>query len=394
MKVLLFANTDWYLYNFRLSLAEALRSKGAEVVLVSPDGKYRDRFEQAGFRWIDIPLVRRSLNPLAEFVTVFRLVRLYRRERPTIVHHFTIKCVIYGSIAARFANVKAVINALTGLGHVFTDNGAQARLLRVLIQTIGKPFLRSTQVIFQNPEDQLGFEGCGLVEENASHLIRGSGVNVDRFKPCATRSSSDKKYVLLASRLLWAKGVAEYVEAAHLIRQQMPEAVFLIAGETDPGNPGSVPQAVIDRWIDVGDVEFLGHCDDMQALIDKADLVALPTYYGEGVPRILVEAAASGKPLVATDMPGCREIVEPKLNGILIPARDSRALANVIKEILTDDECRERMGRHSRQLACEQFSDMQVINATLQVYRRALPVDSPTLLSPGAPAKGSEAYSG
>jgi len=393
VKVLLFANTDWYLYNFRLSLAEALRSNGAEVVLVSPGGKYSERFRRAGFRWISFPLVRRRLNPLAEFITVLRLVRLYRRERPEIVHHFTIKCVVYGSIAARFAGIKGVVNALTGLGHVFTDNGAQARLLRVIVQTSCRPFLRSTQVIFQNPEDHRGFVNCGMVEESAGHLIRGSGVNVDRFKPCPTRRLSGNKYVLLASRLLRAKGVAEYVEAAQLVRQEMPQAVFLIAGEADPGNPGSVPQEVIDRWRDGNDVEILGHCEDMQALIEMADLITLPTYYGEGVPRILVEAAASGKPLVATDMPGCREIVHPKLNGLLVPARDSRALANAIKEILSDDICRERMGRFSRQLACEQFSETQVIRATMQVYRRALPADNPTVIHSTSTGNESEAFS-
>lgn len=393
MKVILFANTDWYLYNFRLPLAEAIRSTGAEVVLVSPDGKYSERLKQAGFRCVNFPLVRRRLNPLAEFVTILRLIRLYDRERPTLVHHFTIKCVVYGSIAARFAGIKAVVNALAGLGYVFTDNSARARILRVIIRAICKPILRSTQVIFQNPEDHRQFVEYRIIDDNASNLIRGSGVNLEKFKPCATSRSSRKKYVLLASRLLWAKGIAEYVEAAHLVRRQIPEAFFLIAGRVDEGNPGSVPQAMIEKWGDDGDVEFLGHSEDMQRLIEKADLIVLPTYYGEGVPRILVEAAASGKPLVATDMPGCREIVQQRRNGLLVPPRDSYALANAIREILSDDICRARMGQHSRQLACEQFSETQVINATLQVYRRALPPGTPSEIPTRAQAKGSEAYS-
>ena len=393
MKVILFANTDWYLYNFRLPLVEAIRSTGAEVVLVSPDGKYSERLKQAGFRCVSFPLVRRRLNPLAELVTILRLIRLYGRERPTLVHHFTIKCVVYGSIAAQFAGIKAVVNALAGLGYVFTDDSARARILRVIIRAICKPILRSTQVIFQNPEDHRQFVEYRIIDENASNLIRGSGVNLEKFKPCATMRSSRKKYVLLASRLLWAKGIAEYVEAAHLVRLQIPEAFFLIAGEVDHGNPGSVPEAMIDKWRDEGDVEFLGHSEDMQRLIENADLIVLPTYYGEGVPRILVEAAASGKPLVATDMPGCREIVQQRRNGLLVPPRDSHALANAIREILSDDICRARMGQHSRQLACEQFSETQVINATLQVYRRALPPGTPSEIPTRAQAKGSEAYS-
>jgi glycosyltransferase involved in cell wall biosynthesis len=305
-------------------------------------------------------------------VTIIRLAKLYRRERPDIAHHFTIKCVLYGSIAAKLAGINGVVNALAGLGYIFSDDAAKARMLKIIIQRFCKLFLRSTQVIFQNPEDRLTFLSTGLVDENASHLIRGSGVDVERFKPRSKQSASRKKYVLLASRLLWAKGLAEYVEAARLVRQQMPEAVFLIAGEIDPGNPASVPQDVIDEWKYQGDVEMVGHCEDMQALIEKADLVALPTYYGEGVPRILIEAAASGKPLVATDVPGCREIVRGKFNGTLIPPRDSRALAQAITEILPDDICRARMGKHSRQLACSEFSEERVIKKTLQVYECAI----------------------
>jgi glycosyltransferase involved in cell wall biosynthesis len=371
LKVLLFANTDWYLYNFRLPLAEALRSQGHEVVMVSPDGKYSERLKQAEFRWIAFPLVRQRLNPFAELFTILRLVLLYRRERPDVAHHFTVKCVMYGSIAARFAGIEGVVNALAGLGHVFSDCGVQARLLRIIIQRICKSFLRPTQVVFQNPEDHQAFLKRGLVDRDASYLIRGSGVDVERFKPRANKNSSDKRYVLLASRLLWAKGVAEYVEAARLVRRQIPETVFLLAGESDPGNPASVPQEVVDEWKRRGDVEVLGHCEDIKSLLEKADLVVLPTYYGEGVPRILIEAAASGKPLVATDMPGCHEIVQHRLNGILIPPRDSRELARAIKEILPDDLCMARMGKHSRRLACDEFSQEQVINKTFQVYQCA-----------------------
>jgi len=378
VKVLLFANTDWYLYNFRLPLAHALRSQGYDVVLVSPGGKYSERLTQAGFRWIAFPLVRRRLNPVAEFITILRLVRLYRRERPTVAHHFTLKCVVYGSIAARLARIKGVVNALAGLGHIFSDNGMQARLLRLIVRRVCKSILRQTQVVFQNSEDHRTCLERGLVDESAAHLIRGSGVDVERFKPRAKNNASRQKYVLLASRLLWAKGVAEYVEAARLVRRQIPEAVFLIAGEADSGNPASVPQETIDEWKAQGDVEVLGHCEDMQALIEKADLVALPTYYGEGVPRILIEAAASGKPLVATDMPGCREIVLGKFNGLLVPPRDSHALAHAIREILPDDIRRARMGKHSRQLACDEFSEKQVINKTLQVYLRVLPEGNAT----------------
>ncbi|HEX8092096.1 MAG TPA: glycosyltransferase family 4 protein [Blastocatellia bacterium] len=371
MKILLFANTDWYLYNFRLALAKAIRAQGHEIVLLSPPGKYSERLKQAGFRWIPLPLERRRLNPLAELITILRIAQVYHKERPDLVHHFTVKCVLYGSIAARLARIKAVVNALAGLGHIFSDDGFRAKALKQIVKSICKLTLRPSEVIFQNPDDHSAFLKLGLVYEETSHLIRGSGVDVERFKPRASEPAGGGRYVLLASRLLWAKGVSEYVEAARLVRQWLPETVFLLAGETDPGNPSAIPQSVIDKW--QGDVEVLGHCEDMRALIENVDLVALPTYYGEGVPRILIEAAATGKPLVATDMPGCREIVRHGVNGSLVPAHDSEQLARAIRDILIDDERREEMGRCSRHLACSDFSEDQVISKTFQVYQKCLP---------------------
>lgn len=375
MKVALFANTDWYLYNFRLPLAQAIQAQGHEVVLISPPGRYAEQLEQAGFRWIAFPLKRRRLNPLAEMITVLRLVRLYRRERPDLVHHFTVKCVLYGSIAAHLARIKAVVNALAGLGHMFSSDSVQAKVLKCLFKQICKFALRHTQVIFQNPDDLRGFLEQDLIAEQAGHLIRGSGVDTARFKPEAKGLQNGKRSVLLASRLLWAKGVAEYVEAARLVRESLSNAVFFIAGETDPGNPTAVPPEVIAEWKRQGDVEILGHREDMQALLGKVDVVALPTYYGEGVPRILIEAAASGKPLVASDMPGCREIVQHGHNGMLVAPKDSQQLAAAIKAILLDDERRTEMGRRSRQLACQDFSQEEVISKTLQVYQQALPAE-------------------
>lgn len=372
MKILLFANTDWYLYNFRLSLAEVLRSQGHDVVLLSPSGKYTERLERAGFRCVDFPLERRRMNPFAELKTIAELVKVYRRERPDLAHHFTMKCVLYGSIAARLAGIGAVVNALAGLGLIFSDQRPRTRLLRVIISLMCRLVLKRTQVIFQNPEDQGAFRKHRLVADHASHLIRGSGVDTDRFKPRSKARQTDKRYVLLASRLLWAKGVAEYVEAARRVRAQMPNAIFLIAGASDDGNPDAIPANVIARWKREGDVVLLGHCDDMRELLEKVDLVALPTYYGEGVPRILVEAAASGKPLVATRMPGCTEIVHHGENGLLVPPRDAGALAEAILEILPDDIRRTRLGKHSRQLACDQFAEEIVISRTFDVYQRSV----------------------
>ncbi len=373
MKIVLFANTDWYLYNFRLPLAQALRAEGHEVVLVSPHGKYAERLSRAGFRVVRFPLVRRRLNPLAEIITVLRLALLYRRERPALVHHFTVKCVIHGSIAARLAGVGAVVNALAGLGHIFAARDAQARALRAVVKFVLRFAMRRTQVVFQNPDDCRAFLKAGLVAEKNCHLIRGSGVDVHRFKPKAARvSSRSTRRVLLASRLLRSKGVIEYVEAARLVRRELPQALFLLAGEPDEGNPDSIPRELVASWREQQNVEALGQCEEMDELIGRCDLVVLPTSYGEGVPRILVEAAACGKALVATDHPGCREIVIHGSNGLLVPPRDADALAEAIATLLVDDERRTEMGRRSRELACREYSQERVNEDTIRVYRIAL----------------------
>lgn len=373
MKVILFANSDWYLFNFRLPLAKEIRAQGHEVVLVFPAGRFAEKLEAAGFRCLLLPLVRRRLNPLMELLTVLRLAMIYRRERPDLVHHFTVKCVLYGSIAARLSRVKAVVNALAGLGHSYADNSVSSRLLRLAINILCRLALRRTQVIFQNPDDQRAYLEQGLVSPAWSHLIKSSGVDVTRFTPASDfQSSKEEKHVLFASRLLWTKGVAEFVEAARIVREEIPQSVFLIAGSTDVGNPATVPAETIEMWRQEDHLELMGHVDDIKPLIKKSDLVVLPTYYREGVPRILVEAAACGRALVATDMPGCREIVFHGKNGLLVQPRNAVQLATAIKTLLVDQEGRAEMGRQSRLLACREFTQEQVIKQTLEVYRTAL----------------------
>lgn len=367
MKVLLFANTDWYLYNFRLPLARALCAQGHEVVLLSPPGRYGHRLEAEGMRWIVLPMIRRRLDPLAELITVLRLALVYRRERPDLVHHFTIKCVVYGTLAARLAGVASIVNALAGLGHIFIDDHLWVRWLRRAVKLILRLVLGSTQVIFQNPDDRQEFIDQRLVQSKKAHLIRGSGVDTGRFKPAAPCNSNGRRTILLASRLLWAKGLAEYVEAARLVRKSFPSTCFLIAGESDPGNPAAIPERTLDEWRRGGDVEILGHREDIESLIAQADIVVLPSYR-EGLPRCLLEAAASGKPVVATDVPGCREIVRAGDNGFLVPPKNSGKLAEAIEVLIADDRLRERMGRRSRQIACAEFSEQQVIARTLAVY--------------------------
>ena len=327
---------------------------------------------EAGFRWIPFSFSRRGLNPVAELATVLRLAKIYRRERPDLVHHFTIKCVLYGSLASRMAGIRGVANSVPGLGHVFADDGWRMRMIRPVIKRIYKHALRGTQVIFQNPDDRREFIEQKLTDDANHHLIMGSGVDVSRFRPGPRPSNDSRKVVLFASRLLWSKGVREYVEAAAIVRKAIPTARLLIAGEPDAGNPDAVSVDKLHRLAAQGDVELLGHREHMEELLGSVNVVVLPSYYREGTPRILVEAASCGLPLVATDAPGCREIVRHGLNGLLVPAKDPQALAEAIKTLLRDEQLCATMGGRSRQIACDEFSEESVIERTLTVYEQAI----------------------
>lgn len=376
VKVLLFANTDWYLYNFRLALAKAIRQLGIEVVLASPPGDYGPRLQAEGFRWIPVPMNRRSLNPWSEVKLILALASIYRSEKPDLVHHFTIKSVVYGSIAARLAGVAHRVNAITGLGHVFISKSIRARLLRPMVRLLIRfaLFAPKGRLILQNGDDRDLFLENKLVDASQIRIIRGSGVNTSRFVQLDRNDNSGGPLrVLLATRLLWEKGVGEYVEAARLLKNEFSHIEFLMAGSPDDGNPASVPSETINGWASEGTIIPLGHMDDMASLLSKVDVVVLPSYR-EGTPRILLEAAASGLPLVSTDVPGCREIVASNVNGLLVPAKDSKALAEAIKYLVDNPEERVRMGLAGRKKVLEEFDERIVIQSTLGVYRELLPI--------------------
>jgi len=371
-KILLFANTDWYLYNFRRSLAEKLRETGWEVVLVTPPGDYGHRLQELGFRWIPFDFSTSSTNPVAELDVLRRLSTLYRRERPDIAHHFTIKCVLYGSIAARFAGIIRVVNAVTGLGHIFTDPGIKAALLRPFVKLMYRFVLGAglTRVVFQNEADRDFFTASSLVAHDRTRLIRGSGVNCALFSPVPRRSAEGEGQVrvLFASRLLREKGVMELLAAARAIRSCGMNAEFLFAGDIYPGNPSSLTEREVALITAEGVVTFLGHADDMQALLGQADIVVLPSYR-EGTPRILIEAAAMAIPIVASDIAGCRGLVQDGVNGLLVPVKDAAALETALKRLIADRGLRQAMGNAGREIVLKEFDERFVLEKTLAVYR-------------------------
>jgi glycosyltransferase involved in cell wall biosynthesis len=432
MKLVLFANTEWYLYNFRRSLAEALRDAGHEVLLVSPPGPYGAKLRDLGFRWLPAPMQRRSLNPLRELALVWWLRQLFRRERVDLVHGFTIKSAVYGSLAARLGGVPARVSSVAGLGYVFTSADAKARVLRPLVRLALRLTLggRGARLILQNPDDVAMFQRERLVDPGAIRLIPGSGVDCRRFTPAwdddgvaegstasgagrgrdnrpvagrsaeesaaaevdgershhpgagmpgedsaalqRPRSQGDRFRVLLPARLLWDKGLAEYVEASRLLQAEGRAVEFLLAGDPDPGNPASVPEATVAAWVREGLVQWLGHVDDMPALFRSVDAVVLPSYR-EGLPKGLIEAAACGLPLVTTDVPGCREVVTDGVEGLLVPVRNAGALAAAIARLQDSPELCASLGQAARAKARAEYDERIVIARTLAVYGELLP---------------------
>jgi glycosyltransferase involved in cell wall biosynthesis len=373
MKVALFANTDWYLYNFRLPLALRLKAQGYQVLLLSPPGDYGPRLRSQGLDWRPVPLRRRGLNPFSELAFVIGLARLLRAERPDLLHNFTFKSAIYGSLAGRLAGVRNRINAVTGLGYVFTSFDPKARLLRPLVRLMASVALRGrrARVILQNGDDAALFDRFGLARAAAVRLIRGSGVDCSRFTPPEGQRADGPLRVLLAARLLKDKGVLEYVEAARRLRADGRRIRFLLAGEPDDGNPAALSAAEVRGFASEGTVEWLGHVDDMPALVRSVDVMVLPSYR-EGLPKSLIEAAACARPLIATDVPGCREVVEHGVDGLLVPAREAVPLADAIAALDDDPALRERLGQAARAKALEQFDQEVVLRKTLAVYRELL----------------------
>lgn len=380
MKFIFFANTDWYLYNFRMATARRLQADGHEVVMMSPPGDFGGRFAAQGLRWITLPMHRASLNPLREAVTLWQLVRMLQRERPDLLHSFTVKCAIYGAFAARAANVPAVVNAVAGMGYVFTSDGFKARALRPLVKALLRLTLGNARslLILQNPDDAEAFAALRLAAPGRIRMIRSSGVDTTRFQPVSPPRSRDGRLrVLLAARLLWEKGLQEFVDAARFLRDQGRDVEFLLAGMPDPGNPRSVNAPQVQQWVDAGLLQWLGHVDDMPALLKTVDVMALPSYYREGVPKSLIEAAACGLAIVTTDLPGCREVVtQHGVDGLRVSARDARGLADQIIALDDDRELLSQLGRNARQRALNDFDERLVIQRTVEVYAELLS-DSP-----------------
>lgn len=366
----LVSNTDWYLYNFRLSLAAFLREQGYEVLLISPPGDYAARLEAAGFAWYEWQVGRQSLAPWGEVQAVQQLTTLYRRLKPDLVHHHTIKPVLYGALAAARAGVPAVVASITGRGYVFEGHDRRARALQTLVKPLYRWLLRRsrTHVIFENEGDRQYFITLGLVAADRTHLVESVGVDPQRFYPAPEPEGTP--IALLAARLLWDKGIGVLAEAARLLRQQNTAVQIVLVGQPDPGNPSSIPVEQLKTWEAEGLLDWWGWQTDMQAVYARSHIVVLPSFH-EGVPTNLLEAAACGRPIVASDIPGCRTVVQDGENGLLVPPGAARPLAEALARLAASADLRGRMGRAGRERVLKAFTQQHINQQTLAVYQQA-----------------------
>lgn len=359
-----------YFLSHRLPIALRARELGMRIGVAAPGAPASVDLRQLGFQLHDLPFKRGGKNPLFELRTLAALVRILKRERPDIVHAVALKMVAYTSLVARALGLRAIC-ALTGLGYVFTENTGPVRAVRACVVSLLRRSLGGsrTLTIFQNPDDLALFESLGVLRRENAVLIRGSGVNTSTFTPAPVPPGDP--VVVLPGRILRHKGVGEFVEAARRLRAEGIAARFVLVGGRDDDNPATYAVGDIQAWVDSGIVEWWGHRTDMPEVYRQASIVCLPSYR-EGLPKALLEAAATGRALVATDVPGCREAIEVGGNGLLVPVQDPASLADALRQLLVDVGLRDRFAAESRKMAVSDFSVEGVAEQTVRAYRRLL----------------------
>ena len=398
MKIVLFAPSDAYLFNFRGALAAALHSAGHEVLMVAPPGPFGVKFEALGYRWCPAPMERAGMNPFKELWLIVWLSRLLRREGVDLVHGFIIKGAVYGALAGRVAGVSGRVASITGMGYLFLHEGLWSRVLRGLVRVLFRVAFSGSavRVVVQNRDDLTLFRDERLARSEILEMIPGSGVDCEHFAPEAgwhesgegsdsSAPTAEPFRVLLPARLLWHKGLAEYLGASRILREQGRRISFLLAGAPDESNPTSVSEATVRDWEDQGLIEWLGYVEDMPSLYRSVDAVVLPSYR-EGLPKVLVEGAAAALPLVTTDVPGCREVVVDGQDGLLVPARNPEALAAAIARLQDHPDLRRRLGRAARSKGLAQFDAHIIIHRFFQIYAALVTGFAPEPVSGSRPS--------
>lgn len=365
VRVVIALNTAWNLVNFRAGLIRSLVAAGYEVVAVAPPDEYVEHLKAMGCRYVPLSMDNKGTHPGRDLLLLWRFWRLLKLERPAVFLGYTVKPNVYGSLAAHTLAIP-VVNNIAGLGAVFISETWLTRLVKGLYRLA---LSRSSKVFFQNDDDRRLFIQSRLVRPDVADRLPGSGVDLNRFKVQEARDNKNGlagfKFLLIA-RMLWDKGVGEYVEAARLVRERYPEAEFCLLGFLDVQNPAAISRTQMVEWVEERVVHYLGCSDDVRPHIANADCVVLPSFYREGVPRTLLEAAAMGRPIITTDTVGCREVVDDGVNGFLCRPRDGKDLAaKMLQMIELQHQDRRVMGLRSREKAEREFDEQIVIRRYL-----------------------------
>ncbi len=371
MHLVFTVNADWVFRIHFLPFARRLRDEGFQITVIARDTGDASAIRKQGLKFIHWPVSRSGKNPVLEAYSLSALFRHYRALCPDIVHHIGVKAVSYGSVVSRIFHIPAV-HMFIGLGFAFRND--QGRSSRLFLQ----PWLRRlptdgrSVLVFQNEADRAYAVTHGWGGRDRSYVVGGVGVDSGCFS-FEPEPAFPPYLVLLASRMLWDKGVGEFVEAARILKGKWGSRVrFILAGECDTENPAAVPRKTLEAWKREGIVQWLGFCSEMPQLLKASHLVVLPSYYGEGVPKILLEAAMAGRATVTTDWPGCREAVVHQETGLLVPVRNVRALADAIDFLLENSEVRRRMGESARRRAEAEFTVEEFTKKMLAIYSRVL----------------------
>ena len=369
LKLFIIVSEDWSFFSHRLSLALSAIDKGFNVTVITRIDKFENRFKEKGIRVINVNFKRSSKTPLTDLFNLIKLINIFKKEKPDIIHNVALKTILVGSIAGLFSRNSLIVNAFTGLGYVFSSDQLRARIIRIFIKPLLQLIIRRQNywAIFQNPDDMNLFNQLQITKAERSVLIRGSGVDTNKF--FKTTDKNKIPVVMLASRMLWDKGIAEFVEVANRAYRNNVKAKFILIGDTDIDNPMSVPVSVLNQWVNEDYIDWKGYCNDMPKTLSSASIICLPSYR-EGLPKVLLEAAAIGRPLVATDVPGCREIVLDGRNGILVNLKDVDSLYNGIISLVANEKIRKEMGNNSRKLVESEFSSDIINSQTIRLYER------------------------
>lgn len=368
-KIIFLVTEDWYFWSHRLPMARAARQAGFEVGVATRVVEWGDRIRAEGFSLHELDWIRGDISLLDNLKVAWELICLYGREKPDIVHHVALKPVIMGNVAAVVARVPRIVNALTGLGHLFTSSSPKIKTLRAVLNPFLKWALarRRSVLLLQNRDDLVRLQQLGYANTKTV-IIRGSGIDVDYYRPLEA-GPRDIVSVAFVGRMIEIKGVRVLIEAHRLLRNKGVRVRLLLVGKSDTENPGAISDDELAGWASEPDVEWLGHCNDIRSFWAKADIAVLPSLGGEGLPKALLEAAASGRPLIATDVPGSREIALSERNAILVPPGDPEALCLAIERLASDANLRATFGAESRRIVESDMSQEQVAKDIVRLYQ-------------------------